>query len=700
VGALSLPDRIEISQADDAAVASATPRFGVVAELYSDTGTDYANQEKDTWVDDTDALDMVNQILGAVSDSGYQNFVNQGPYKALIRAVGESDQSQGGSSTTSSTTEDLQTITLNITRASASDPMVVKIWVEEPDGPGGNAMRIRGYFEVSQGVSDEYPYGVIEAHFKGTALDSGGNEGTDLFNMAMSVDADGSGNVVIQFVETGDEGDFSWNNKAHIIASADMSEGTAYAYQYQDSTFGGTSEVTSYFAFNQDYFKEKAGGTTTVYNKNAFFHKVFRYKLFNKETGAAVSMSSGFPIQTAGGDYGYIGYYGLWAPYGVELEDGDTLTRVETGDAYTLVKVGGKLTKHTRSSVQLGDLTGVEMSKYECGGGGCTDYIIAWDGSDFMKIGERGQTGQVTYYSPGARTAVTFQEWEGAWCEPLRAYLRLGTITTPSDSSTVYYHGEETVNPQTVSDMTLYYWGFALDAPITQTVIDNADEGSYWSSPSEKTYTFDSTNLLLKDGDGDALLIGSDLDLSATNWSNGYTMGPLTATSMADLGAADGEETYYMWQTGPNDWNQFATVRDSQGDYVAFTAPLRFSYTHSTANDVNGESTHNGKMFSLEYDGFELRVPWEYDETAGEWQPLLNLKDGTELTDGSTTYVVKGVEEGLMMQEEGDPSVADDLILDETVPPPTLTYDSTKTAQVGAVPTGTELKVIKGEVIE
>jgi len=101
-----------------------------------------------------------------------------------------------------------------------------------------------------------------------------------------------------------------------------------------------------------------------------------------------------------------------------------------------------------------------------------------------------------------------------------------------------------------------------------------------------------------------------------------------------------------------------ATVKDSQGDYVAFTAPLRFSYTHSTANDINGESTQ-GKMFSLEYDGFELRVPWEYDETAGEWQPLLNLKDGTEITDGSTTYVVKGVEEGLMIEMYGWTSTTD-----------------------------------------
>jgi hypothetical protein len=125
---------------------------------------------------------------------------------------------------------------------------------------------------------------------------------------------------------------------------------------------------------------------------------------------------------------------------------------------------------------------------------------------------------------------------------------------------------------------------------------------------------------------------------------------------------------------------------------------LHFAYTHATANDLNDDATYDGQKFSLEYDGFELRVPWNFDPDEGEWQPVINLKDGTILENGGTQYVVKGTEIGVMMQLAADPSAADDLTVDETIPAPTLEYDSSKTDLVGAVPDA-ELKVIKGDLL-
>ena len=60
-------------------------------------------------------------------------------------------------------------------------------------------------------------------------------------------------------------------------------------------------------------------------------------------------------------------------------------------------------------------------------------------------------------------------------------------------------------------------------------------------------------------------------------------------------------------------------------------------------------------------------------------------------------YVIKGSEESLLMVEIADPGAT---FPNNTVGEPDLTYDATKTAQVGAVPVTAELKVIKGEVIE
>jgi hypothetical protein len=710
VSALTLPGRIELSKTDGggAGGASVEALAGFPGMAFDDAGTDYTNQEKEVWVDDTDALDMVNSILGVCKETAYQSFVNQGPYKALVKPVSESEQSQGGSSTSSSTTESLMEVTLDVTRASNSDPMIIKIWVEESDGPGDMPMLIRGYFEVSAGVSAQYPYGQMEAHFKSNALNPDGSEGDQLFTMAMKVGAE-AGDVVIQFVETGSDGggNYQWDNKVRVVANETVTQGNAYVYEYENSVWDGEEEETLYYAFNENYLKEFDGVETDVLNKNDFEYIVYRYKLFRWDDGSKVTRNSGFPIQLAGGQNAYIGYYGLWAPYGTQTNDGDTVTRPDTGEEYTLVKKGGKLKKHTKNQLTVSDLNGVEMSYW--GQQDQIDYIITWDENDqkFKKIGYRNQeNGQIIYYDPAEQVVIDdMNEWTGAWCEALNAYLPLGRlyagVDVPESGDILSYHAEEVVNPGTLAgDLTLYFWGFALNAPIDQDVIDGAPlaEGTYWQNPPvEKTYTFDATNLVLKDADGNPVIIGSGLDLSGSMYTCGYNMMPLVTTQ----GLMDpwNEDTYYSWETGQNEWNQYATVKDSYGDYELFDAPLRLTYAHATANDINGDATHNGKTFNLEYDGFELHIPWEFDNDAGEWRPMINLVDGTVLSSDVTDYVVKGIEVGLDMQGVADPSVADDLIIDETIEPPTLTYDASKTALVGDRPAGAELKVIKGELI-
>jgi hypothetical protein len=602
-------------------------------------------------------------------------------------------------------------VTLDVTRASNSDPMIIKIWVEESDGPNDGPMLIRGYFEVSAGVSAQYPYGQMEAHFKGNDLESG----DQLFTMAMSVGAE-AGDVVIQFVEAGADGggNYEWDNKVRVVANATVTQGNAYVYEYENSVWDGEEEDTAYYAFNENYLKEKfVGEPEEVLDKNDFEHIVYRYKLFRHDDGSAVTRNSGFPIQLAGGGNAYIGYYGLWAPYGTETNDGDVVTRPDTGEEYTLVKKGGKLKKHTKNQITVANLDGVEMSYWD--NQDATDYVLTWNMAteEFWQIGERDQqTGQIEYYDPGEQGVIdSMNEWDGAWCEALNAYLPLGRLYagggTPENTDTLSYHAEEVVSPATVEeDITLYFWGFALDAPIDETDVDNAaeDEQDYWDpevlpDPAEKTYTFSATELVLKDGDEDPIIIGFDLSESIYTW--GYNMMPLTVAHYAQetwWQAHDADE-YYSWETGPNEWNQYATVKDAYGDYEVFDAPLRLTYTHATANDINDDATHDGKTFNLEYDGFELNIPWQFDEDAGKWQPMINLKDGTVLSADGTDYVVKGTEVGLDLQEVPDPSVADDLIIDETIEPPTLTYDASKTALVGDRPAGAELKVIKGEII-
>lgn len=725
VTALSLPDRIQLTNNEESAdsaraavsLSSLLSRSaGVVRSAYNDAGTDYANAVKRSWVDDTDALDMINTILGVCSETSYGDFVNQGPYIALVRDADESKQSQSGSSATATTTEELMEIIVDVSRASNSSPMIIKIWLYV-NGPDDMPMLVRGHFTVSQGVSDDYPYGVMEAHFKGNMVGSDGSIGNEIMQMALGVSAE-DGNVVLENVDDeGVSGGWELHRKVRVVANADVTQGNAYLadQEAQCDQDGCTlpAETISQIAFNQTYFKEtEQGGSPVVYAKDQFQHKVFRYQLFDALTGAKITRNSGFPIQTADGKHGYIGYYGLWMNNNTTLENGDTVYNM-SDTPYTVFRSEGKLTRHTRDSMALGDMNGVELSKYSCDMSGCTDLVVAWDSVSqaFATLGYRDQNnGMMVYDTTGLPATVVFEEWEGAWCEPLKSYLRLGSLygggATPGNGSTVYYHTEQTVDPNEAADLTLYTWSFTLDMPITQSVVDNAgtDEMNYWApeNMAEKTFYFIASEMMLYDASetypvtipsGVTIPEGSNL-----NW--GYHIGPLTIDqfSAENNWQAHNAETYYTWNTGTDDWNQFVSVVDANGDYATFQPPLSFAYTHTTEKDVNNDSTFNNKKFRLEYDGFSVNIPWEYDTVTGQWVPQINIADGTVMGPNNE-YVIKGIEEALIMDEVADPGSI--TFTNETnVGEPELTYDASKTALVGDVPTGIELKVIKGEVIE
>jgi hypothetical protein len=405
---------------------------------------------------------------------------------------------------------------------------------------------------------------------------------------------------------------------------------------------------------------------------------------------------------------------------------------VDTDATYTVVKKRGVLRKHTAASITLGELTDVEISYWDNNTG--SDAIVAWNGSAFRIIGTRdNSTGQIAYADGGA---VTFSEWDGGWCESINAWMPLGRLykddqgnaTTPTDASLIQYHTEQTVNPGDVEDMTLYCGEFSLDLPITNAVLADAQnaEQTFYSQMDQdrdiKTYFYDVSDLLLKENDsaGEAVIFPEGLTIpSGSNYEWGYTLMPLVTRSNltgATWWQSHDEDTYYSWQTGNDDWQHFSTLTDADGNYVEFDPPLLMSYTHANANDVNwstgdADVPNNGKKFNIEYNGFELQIPWYFSETADDWVPMFNIADGTVVTSGGVDYVVKGVEEALHMRALPSPPAAADALEVISVDPPTLTYDATVTDLVGdpstvedaEIPAGTggpQLLVVGGTTIQ
>ncbi len=710
VSALTLPSRVQLASAEDSSSSSSAASVRVfsasAARAYDDAGTDYSNEESRVWVDDTNALDMVNDILGVLKDTAYAQFLNQGPYLALVRQVGDEQTSQTGNAGTSTTTEQLMEIVVDVSREDNNSPMIAKIWVNEDDGPGDQPMLIKGYFQVWAGAGDTYqgvyyPYGKLEAHFKG--LNSAGAE---MFHMAMSIGDGGDGKIRIQYVEDCDETGFEFHNHVNAIASSDMSTGNAYVYTAEtDWDSGALDEETLYIAYNDDYFKvqDAEDGTVTAFSRavDDMTYRVYRYKLFDATDGSAVELTSGFPIRIENGDttyHAYVGYYGLWAPEEAEVENGTEVTREGSDATYTVIQKAGKLKKHVKTTIPLSKLDGIEMSKWDDTNN--QDIVLTYDKdtNKFVQIGVRSQDTNWQVVETGAGTEITFSEWEGAWCDSLQAWLPLGSLGSGfTSTTTLTYHQETTVMPGSddfpTADLTLKYWDFTA----------NGGTGAW------VTYTYDVSEMMLKDSSGNnvvsssnefymPLVLESDYDADADGNENG-------AGIQSDPGDAFTLNTFYSWSTGSEQWNQLTLLQDADGNYVTFDAPLKFTYEHLTSYDLNDDATYNEKTFTLEYDGFSLQVPWAYDAAEDEWCPLINLKDSAdggptlEDSDGNL-YVVKAVEAGLIMSEVSDTSVADDLEIDTSVAEPDLEYDATKTALVGDKPTDVELEVIKGELVE
>jgi hypothetical protein len=195
---------------------------------------------------------------------------------------------------------------VNVTRASNDDPMIVKVWLDV-NGPDDQPMLVRGYFTVSQGVSADYPFGVMEAHFKGNLSD-----GTEVMQMALSANAE-DGQVVIENVDNeGISGGWQRVRNVRVVANADVTEGNAYVSDAETDTGSLPEPTVQQIAFDPDYFQvTNSDDTTTVFSKSNLNHHVFNYKLFDATTGAKVTLAHpGFPIQTQDGQNGYVGYYG------------------------------------------------------------------------------------------------------------------------------------------------------------------------------------------------------------------------------------------------------------------------------------------------------------------------------------------------------------------------------------------------------
>ncbi|THB70981.1 MAG: hypothetical protein D6B28_07995 [Gammaproteobacteria bacterium] len=772
----------------------------VRAMAYDGAGTDYTTDEVNTfvWDESMESLDIINEIMCYIDQTGYKEMVNQDPYQALINGAecrksgsssSQNDQSSGSNATS------YETWTISSTRASNTDPQIVNIWfpeVDERTGQPDGYMRVQTI--VSEGVSDDMPFGSFTLNFE--FYDDNDNQtGGGVLKTTTPPAGSPDGAVAFMFYENGAETeefnlggpvDVTLQHTTQIMVvfdDADGNSGIAVIKRENEVTQGDNPALdagqvatahgfvsgmnaTYDVAFNGTHFYTTVRGSNPLeescMDRNEFDTQVWRYNLYYKDgdnAGSRVAIDSGFPFKAEAGDdtvFGHIGYWGIWVPYGTDITSISTLVRENFGgqqnqdpQEYTLVQAPGKMIKSTKTEVLMTDIEGLALGWWpwippECNdqNGDITcegvdqiqegnDYIVEYTSDTTLSLAEQGNTNvaEAGFYAIATRTWDDQGENLNYLPAPIKVSIPWFNFFSNQLGGSVSYpfvddNGNEVTTKATIfvetfvngadsafdqaDSITLHCFQECLRGGITQNQIDMTNnETPFYASVEQQwdqngapiaptdaaaTYTFDKATLSLTvasvAGDDQHADVGKVVKLATgvtPGNSSNYQWG---IQSQAMLTSIDGlasvwdtwnSEVSYRWETGPNSWNIYSAVKDANGDYVEFDAPIQMLYKHLDSNDMNWETgdaqtDYHNVTYKLEYGGKgELwGLPWEEDQNTGRWSNPITLKDGTTLSDGATNYVVKGIEREQTMVEEGDAATCtDSLTVDENLVLPT-----------------------------
>ena len=350
-------------------------RIGLLGDISPPTCPNdvaYCNDETNVYVAEESAqtFNTINEILCAMAQSKYDLMLNKGPYKAQIDMslckTGKDDASSAGqnSQNTSSgaSMPDYQMWTVDSTRPDDNSPQTVKAWIHQEATDYEPGMLINARVVITEGVSETNPYGLFTVNFKGLPVVDGEVFAFTLMKGFMKTELDpDTGKVLLKFTSQMDTTTvpFPYNQMIPAFKYIDSAtldkrqdgtgQGTVYVYELSEWAPDG-DDVTYNLAFDENYFHKMEPGyqdTEMCLDRNLFDESIWSYGLYNQD-GSRVDRNSGFSIKANVGGrdvYGWIGYWGLWLPEDVTVNNGATVYKVNYGPGgpeevpYTVVKI-------------------------------------------------------------------------------------------------------------------------------------------------------------------------------------------------------------------------------------------------------------------------------------------------------------------------------------------------------------------------
>ncbi|MBU2513332.1 hypothetical protein KJ966_18480 [bacterium] len=661
--------------------------------------SDYNRDRIDVWVheESVQAFSTVNEILCSIDQTRYADMKDLGNYRAQIDtalcsssnddASEKIEASQNQSSSSNAT--DYEEWVVNSARAE-NQPHIIKVWiVEEARDDHDVDKMIMAKMQIYQSASDSNPFGYFKMNFAAYPIDADGNADTTqnpFFKGFMKTVIDnGTGDTLLQFSNSGNFGTDSFSEQATFrrAVSGSAGSGTLSSPVWDES--GPSSYAVFNIAYDADFFLRKKGSDTAqCYSRTAFDKTVWDYSMYDN-TGARVQLDSGFPIKYTSGTkeyYGWVGYHGLWIPEEANVSNGDTVykqTYNSSGTSespYTVFIAGGRLIKHTKQTIILGDLKNVPLQWWNNG----TNYRVEWNGSALMKTATLDESNWNWQEIPPATVSFGANDYAFYfWSEALGGSGSFtlknssGASLAPSNATVVSFRVQDMVYPTDTVPANLNCFENCPDATSistpTATSMTKTDKSWYadGTAPSAFTYhsySFSTSDMVLKDS-------GTAVVMTEANQENqwGFHSGILfegsagnytalqcewDATDTCNFRGWENLSVFYTWETGPEQWNKFTAIK-SGSTFAKFDPPMKVTYQHIQANSAAYDYKYNGAKFQLEYSGYgNLHgIPGRcIDKDTGEntscgqdvrWIPEFNILPGSTVTGvtNSTEYVIK-----------------------------------------------------------
>ncbi len=669
LSSLILPEKVSVVDPQTSGGSSGKPLAAVKSLLTGITGTDlsfitpptdYQADEVTVYVNERslEVFNMVNDILCSVRQTRYEVMLNAGPYRAqvdknLCSSKRDSASSGGEASTNQSSgagMPDYEEWIVNSYRTSAQSPHVVDLWVHSKEGPNGVPQPILARVFITEGSDTAPPYGIFKINFK--ALDPN-DLSKVVFKAFLNAEREASGKVLLKF--SAEDGNSYYIERATLDKSGDNT-GSGSVLTAMTFTFMPEPYIARFnIAYDRTYFRRDESAKPSIcLDRTAYDLSAWKYGLYTATApiGTRVNLNAGFTIRK-GNDYGWIGYWGAWMPNGITINDGEQVMKhdyeTNSDTPYTVVKAGGKLIKHTRHEITLGDIKNIPLTFWANGNA----YQVVWTGPvTKMQIAAQLVSNQTwSSFNPPLPFSLNALDWSelGFWSSSLggsvivkfKAPADLGITSTVTgttcgyDTSTskyncsgsaaddlvpVVYYSENIVYPDDTVPSPLACFNNCPEVATLPTSSNpykplNNYQPVAPASSSPALYSFVTGSMMLYDS-------GTPVTLTTRNdyFAWGFTSGPLfdPAYLSTNLLACDINNNstcgwkswsvlpeYYTWETGPNDWNKFTGLKDLAG-IVKFDKPIKVKYVHHAPliGATAADTKYDNVTFFLEYNGF------------------------------------------------------------------------------------------------